>query len=268
MINEKPEGFPKISVIIITRNEHRCIGVCLKSVDFADEIIVVDDESTDLTPEICRAVKNVRFYSRRMSDGFGPQKNFALSKALHPWIFSIDADEEVSEALRMEILACVQASAADGFRLKRRNLVFGRWLEDDRAVMIRLFRRDKGSFTDKNVDEAVVVTGLVRDLTQTLYHRSFSHASVHNYYKIIVCERSRMTARDLYAMGRRMDGWGLPVNFVLRPVAIFFQKLFIKGGWRYGWRGVVLAYFSLLAYVYSYAHLGSIQRHGPAGTNT
>ena len=108
---------PKLSVILITRNEAANIAACLESVAWADEIVVVDSGSTDETPAICRR------YTQNLTvtdwPGFGPQKNRALDRATGDWVLSIDADERVTPELRAEIEQVLQAPDADAYELPR-----------------------------------------------------------------------------------------------------------------------------------------------------
>jgi glycosyltransferase involved in cell wall biosynthesis len=93
---------PSLSVIIITKNEEDSILACLSSVQWVDEIVVLDSGSTDRTVEICQAF-GAKVEVTKDWQGFGKQKNRALALATHDWVLSIDADERVSEALRLEI---------------------------------------------------------------------------------------------------------------------------------------------------------------------
>ena len=97
---------PEISVVLITRNEAARIRACLDSVRWAEEIVVVDQHSADGTAAICRAY-GARVIERDMAAGFGEQKSFAVAQARCPWVLSLDADEEVTPALRRAIEAAV-----------------------------------------------------------------------------------------------------------------------------------------------------------------
>ena len=108
---------PRLSVIVIAKNEAANIGACLDSVAFADERIVIDDNSSDNTRAIAEA-KGARVILRAM-DGFGAQKNFALAQASGDWVLSIDADERVAPALAAEILQAIEQGAGDGYEMPR-----------------------------------------------------------------------------------------------------------------------------------------------------
>jgi glycosyltransferase involved in cell wall biosynthesis len=162
---------PRLSAIIITRNEASNIGDCLDSLAFCDERIVVDSDSTDGTLLIARE-KGARVATHGWK-GFGPQKNYALSLAHGDWVLSIDADERVTPELAQEILKTIAEGRADGFELSRRSSFCGRmmrhsgWFPDR---VLRLFRRDKGRFTDDLVHERVVCDGKIARLENSLLH--------------------------------------------------------------------------------------------------
>src|SRR5947209_8644966 len=97
---------PRLSLIVITKNEEAAIGRCLRSAGFADEMIVVDHGSTDKTTEIARSF-GARVIDTPVWPGFGPQKNFALGRAMGDWVLSLDADEWIGPALAAEIQAAI-----------------------------------------------------------------------------------------------------------------------------------------------------------------
>jgi glycosyltransferase involved in cell wall biosynthesis len=163
---------PRLSAIIITRNEAANIVACLDSVAFCDEIVVVDGGSDDDT--VARAESKGARVSKRDWAGFGAQKNAALSLATGDWVLSIDADERVSEALAREIEAAIAKGQADGYELSRLSSFLGRemrhsgWYPD---YVLRLFRRGRARFSDDLVHERVICDGPVVRLSGALYHR-------------------------------------------------------------------------------------------------
>jgi glycosyltransferase involved in cell wall biosynthesis len=162
---------PKLSAIVITRNEAANIGPCLDSLAFCDERIVVDSGSDDATAELARA--RGAHVSQHGWQGFGAQKNFALSLAQGDWVLSIDADERVSEPLAAQIAAAIAGGEADGYEMPRSSSFCGRvmrhsgWHPD---YVLRLFRRGHARFTDDLVHERVVCAGRVARLSEPLIH--------------------------------------------------------------------------------------------------
>ena len=161
----------KLSAIIITKNEAANIASCLAGIAFCDERIVVDSGSDDGTVDIARAAGAT--VVAHPWEGFGAQKNFALSQARGEWVLSIDADELVSAPLAAEILSTIGSAAADGYEIARLSTFLGRpmrhsgWFPD---YVLRLFRREKARFTNDLVHERVVCTGRVARLACTLDH--------------------------------------------------------------------------------------------------
>jgi glycosyltransferase involved in cell wall biosynthesis len=162
---------PRLSAIIITKNEAANIGACLDSVAFCDERIVVDCGSDDGTPAIAKSKgANV---TERAWQGFGPQKSFALSLATGKWVLSIDADERVTPELAVEIEKTISEGHADGYEIRRRTRFLGREMLQSRLFpdhILRLFRRGQARFTDALVHEGLICAGPVGRLSGTLLH--------------------------------------------------------------------------------------------------
>lgn len=162
---------PQLSAIIITRNEAANIAACLQSLAFCDERIVVDSGSDDDTAAL--AQENGARVVQHDFNGFGAQKNFALSLAQGEWVLSLDADERISDKLQAEIRRAVQSGDADAFEMPRLSTFCGRpmrhsgWFPD---YVLRLFRRGKARFSDDLVHERVVCEGRVKRLAEPLTH--------------------------------------------------------------------------------------------------
>jgi len=237
---------PEISVVLITRNEAARIRRCLDSVRWADEIVVVDQHSRDATAAICREY-GARVIEREMAAGFGEQKNFAIAQATRPWILSLDADEEVTPALRRAIEAAVAApGACEGFRMPRLTSYLGRFIRHCGwypSPVLRLVRRGRARFTDALVHEEVVVDGPVGDLREDLLHHSYDALTDH-VRKLLVY--TAYDARMLRRRGARLGllqalGW-----LVLKPPVVFVRKYALQHGYREGWHGFVLSAMAAL----------------------
>ena len=164
-----------LSAIIITHNEAHRLGDCIASLDFCDEIIVVDHDSDDATVAIAREA-GARVEVTRDWPGFGLQKQRALELARCEWVLSIDADERVPPALAAEIRAAIASDGADGYRVKRLNHFLGRtlrhggWYPD---LVTRLVRRGAARFSASPVHERLIVDGQTGDLRTPLTHLSY-----------------------------------------------------------------------------------------------
>jgi glycosyltransferase involved in cell wall biosynthesis len=162
---------PRLTAIIITRNEAANIGACLDSVAFCDERIVVDSGSDDDTCTIAKS--KGAHVTEHAWQGFGPQKNFALSLATGEWVLSIDADERVTPELAVAIGTAISEGGADGYEIRRRTRFLGREMLQSRLFpdyVLRLFRRDRARFTDVLVHEAVICAGPVARVSEALSH--------------------------------------------------------------------------------------------------
>jgi glycosyltransferase involved in cell wall biosynthesis len=164
---------PRLSLIVITRNEEASIGRCLRSVPFADEAVVVDNRSTDKTAEIARSL-GATVIDEPDWPGFGPQKNRALDAATGEWILSLDADEWIGPSLADAIKkATADPHAADGYEMPRRSRFCGEivrhsgWWPD---YVIRLWRNGRGRFADVPVHERVLIEGRVGRLSEPIEH--------------------------------------------------------------------------------------------------
>ena len=171
----------KLSAVIITLNEEDNIERCLRSLDWVDEIVVVDSGSTDRTVELCKA-HGARVIETEWQ-GFGPTKHFAVEQATYDWILSIDADEQVTPELQEKIKSLLQMpDPRTAFRIKRRSFYLGRpirycgWQKD---FPLRLFNRKFGNFNDKSVHESVVFDGRVEYIREALNHFTYPTVSSH-----------------------------------------------------------------------------------------
>lgn len=226
---------PRLSAIIITKNEVRNIGACLDALAFCDERIVVDGGSDDGTCAIARD-KGAQVVAHAWQ-GFGAQKNFALSLAKGDWVLSIDADERVSPELAAVILAAIERGDADGYEFPRLSSFCGRpmrhsgWYPD---YVLRLFRRQYGRFTDVLVHERVVCEGRLARLSQPLIH-----------YPVLKLEDalsridrySTASAEAIVSSGRRvsfMTGIG-------HGLASFLRAYVLRAGFLDGAEGFLLA---------------------------
>jgi glycosyltransferase involved in cell wall biosynthesis len=225
-----------LSVIVIALNQEANIGACLASARFADELVVVDTGSTDRTLEVARSYTD-RVVSAPWQ-GFGRTKNFALDQTRGDWVFSLDTDERVSEALKDEILTVVRADGPlTGYRVPRKNYFGGRWVRRlgwYPDYTLRLWRRGRGRFRDREVHEEVEVEGKVGVLQNPLDHYSYSSLEE---YATRQDRYARLAALEMAKRGRRPQ----PGELAWRPFLAFLKLYFLKQGFLEGALGLALA---------------------------
>lgn len=194
----------QLSVILISKNEAANIEACLRSVAFADEIIVVDSGSTDRTVEIARGL-GAQVHVTPDWPGFGPQKNRALALARHPWVLAIDADERVTPALQAEIQAVVRGSGdVTAWEIPRLTQFCGQWIRHCGWTpdhVLRLFRRESARFSDDLVHERVLVNdaGTGRLKTSLLH---YSYPTPSHYWRKLE-QYSQAWAQQRHARGQK-----------------------------------------------------------------
>lgn len=233
-----------ISATIITLNEERNISDCLASLDFADEIIVVDSGSSDKTEEICRANPKLRFFHHPW-EGYGRQKNFAAGLASNDWILNIDADERVTPELRGSISGA-DAGGATAFRMARENY-FGRqrirhcgWYPD---YTTRLYDRRRCSFSERIVHESLEYGSPPGTLSGNLKH--FTYGGIDDY--LARMNRYSTLAADEVVKSGRVPG---VAAIICKPFFTFFKMYIVKMGFLEGFQGFQL---SILYSVYTFS---------------
>ena len=232
----------KISAVIICFNEEKNIADAVESVRWADEIVVVDSESTDRTREIASEL-GARVLVRAWT-GFAPQKEFAVRSASNDWVFSLDADERVSPELLKEIIAVRERGPqADAFRIPRLSIYLGRairhggWYPDRQ---LRLFDRRKGCWKDVIVHESVEMDAgsIIADLSGELIH--YSVEDVVHHHRMIGERYAPLAAEKLYSEGRTTS----PFRIAAAGPASFVRSYLLKMGFLDGVPGLAVAAFA------------------------
>lgn len=241
-----------LSVAIIACNEAHRIARCLKSVSFADQIVVLDSGSTDDTVAIARGL-GADVEVTPDWPGFGPQKNRALARCRYRWVLSIDADEQVSDALAAEILRVLREAPAEatvaGYWLRRSSRYCGQVIRhglwgNDRVL--RLFERQRGRFTDARVHESLVCDGETRVLEGILVHDSVDSPedarSKARRYAFLGAEALRARGRGGALQGGVHAGWSFVRGYLLRAgfldgrFGLTLARLNAAGTfWKYHW---------------------------------
>jgi glycosyltransferase involved in cell wall biosynthesis len=240
----------KVSAVIITKNEEANIERCLRSVSWADEIILVDSESSDDTVEIAWSLGAKVF--RPEWRGFGPAKQYAVEQASGEWVLSIDADEEVSFTLKNEILHLLETEPpCVGYMIPRKTQFLGRWILHSGwrpDYVLRLFKRSAGNFTSALVHEKVEVDGPVGKLHNTLLH--YSYPTLEDFTRR-QDQYSTLGAQDMFGAGKPFR----PSQLVFKPILSFLRKFIFHKGWRDGWEGFLIAALTANGTLLKYAKL-------------
>jgi glycosyltransferase involved in cell wall biosynthesis len=240
-------GRSRISVLLITLNEERLLDTVLRSVAWADEIIVLDSGSTDATAEIARRYTTGFHVNPYL--GEGDQRRHSLDLSTGDWILYVDGDEVVSPRLRRSIEEAVANPGRNaGFRVQLHTRFLGRWFGTRgwrKEWKIRLFRRDAGHFSPVPVHSGAVVDGPIGTLRGPLLH--FPYLDIGH----LVTKLNRYSSGLARDMGERGRTTG-PVGSVARGVARFLRDFILGGDFLYGGAGLVRSalngYYAFLKY--------------------
>ena len=259
-----------ISAVVITKNEENNIEKCLNSLLWCDEIIVIDDYSEDKTVQkisilnslISNKNPNIQIIMHKLNGDFASQRNFGMEKAKGEWVLFVDADEEVTEELKNEILSACHSELVseseipkqvfdreaqtesvrddttqlNGFYFKRQDFFEGRWLKYGETSDVRLLRlaRKKSGKWQGRVHERWLAEGMVGNLTSPLLH--YPHKTLSeflteiNYY-------STIRAKELHETGVSVRFW----QIIFYPKIKFLQNYFLKLGFLDGFPGLIMA---------------------------
>ena len=226
-----------ISTVVLTHNSEKTLGNTLASLQFSDEIIVVDDDSTDKTLQIARTYKATVF-KRSLNDDFAAQRNYGLGKAKGEWVLFIDADEVVPPELSREIETVTSASNSkiSGYFISRQDYFGGRGLkhgETSKVQLLRLAKKQAGVWIEP-VHEIWQVRGATGNLKNPIHH--LPHSDVAQFLAKIN-RYSSIRARFLYAQGKRSSLW----QIIMYPTAKFFVNYVVKLGFLDGMEGLIMA---------------------------
>jgi Glycosyltransferases involved in cell wall biogenesis len=253
----------KLSVVIAAKNEERIIGECLESVRWADEIVIVDDASTDRTVEIARRFTPNVIINDSKGD-FHVNKNLGLEKARGEWVLSLDADEIVTPELAAEIRQAVADTPLRGFTLNRRNYFLGKWIRGcgwypDRTL--RLFRKgvarwflaEEGIHRAPQMPAGEPCGTLQNDFIHYSYYSFEQYFGKFNLY-------TTLCAREAGKKGKIFSWMRLPWDFFIYPFLIFVKKYFFMAGFRDGFRGLFISLSSSFVIFVTMCKLWEMQK--------
>ena len=238
----------KISAVLITRNAASDLAQCLASLDFVDEIVVLDQNSIDETLAICERYGAI-VHQQNEWLGFGKMKNSAVTFCANRWVLSIDADEVVTPELKQAILDLPDEPPVAAYAVNRLSRFLGQWIRFcgwHPDWVIRLFDRERARFNERAVHEAVQTEGDTGRLNGLLLH--YTYNSMEQYIQKLN-HYTTLAAEEAVAAGKRGSIFGA----VVRANAAFFRMFFLKSGFRDGWHGLLLclcsAFYVLTKYV-------------------
>ena len=250
----------KLSVIIIAKNEEKNIGDCLDSLSWADEIVLIDDNSDDNTEKIIKSKNHknkIKVLKKKMDKGFGDQKNFALKQATNDWILSIDCDERVTRDLAAEIKIILSDADFDAYYIQRESyycgykIQFSGWRND---FVLRLFKKEKARFSDRLVHEKIIDDNLETTILKNkLIHRSFNtHEQVLKKINLY----STLSALEMYKNKKTVSF----LSILLKTFSSFIKTFILKLGFLDGRAGLMLAISNAEGVYYKYLKLFYLNR--------
>ncbi len=237
-----------LSVVVITKNEEKNIARCLESVKWADEIIIIDSNSTDSTIDIARKYTN-KILTIEWT-GFGNAKREGVSEARFEWILSIDADEVITPLLKEEIIKVVSTQVEkkdnpniSGYYINRKTNFLGKWINHSNwypDYVLRLFKKDEGNVNTATIHEAVIVDGATAYLKNDMHHFSYPTFELYlekfNLYTTMGAEKAFQEKKKPNI-----------ADITVRPLASFLKHYIIKQGFRDGYEGFIISIFSSLS---------------------
>jgi len=249
---------PKVplSVVVITKNEENNIADCLNSVaGWADEIIVVDDESRDRTVEIARGFTD-KILHRRM-DNEGTHRNWSYAQARNEWVLSLDADEIVSPELRAEITSVLSGNQFHAFSIPLRNYIGNYWVKHSGwypAGKLRLFMKSRFKYEEVLVHPKVFLDGNTGHLTKDIIHKGYPNFE---HFLASLNRQTTLEAQKWIQTGRRMSLG----RAIWRTIDRFPRSYFGKKGYKDGFIGFMIAFFASFYQVMSYTKYWEMKRN-------
>lgn len=242
----------KISVVISVYNEEKKIKACLESAKWADEIVVVDNSSTDNTAEIAKKFTKHVYHQRNDPTNIDLQKNFAIQKATGDWVLILDADEEITPELADEIKNLEASKNVNAYWIPRKNICFGKWIEHTGWYpdhQLRLIRRGKGKFQKKHYHEPIQVEGDTARLKEHLLHYNYETISqfLHKGLEIYAPNEADELIRKGYVFDYH--------DAIRLPLSEFLSRYFAREGYKDGFHGFMLSILMAFYHFVVFANL-------------
>lgn len=245
-----------VSVVVIAKNEENNIADCLGSCfGWADEIILIDDESTDKTKEIAVKFADKVITKKMLVEG--THRNWAYAQASNVWVLSLDADETVTPELKQEITQAVKNDKFAAYSIPLRNYISNYWVRYGGwypAAKVRLFRKDKFKYEEVEVHPRVFIEGECGHLKSDIIHKGYPDLE---HFLSSINRQSTLEAVKWINTGRKMSlGRAL-----WRTIDRFFRRYLGKKGRKDGLYGFMIAYFDSLYQIVSYAKYREMQNN-------
>jgi len=244
----------KISIVISAYNEQRKIRTCLESVKWADEIIFIDNSSTDKTAKIAKEYTKKIFVQKNEPTKIDIQKNFGIQKATGDWVFVLDADEVVTPELAKELKDLMKndKKAVNGFWVPRKNILFGKWMQHTGwypDYQLRIIRRGKGKYEKAHYHEPIAVEGETGKLTEHILHHNYEHVGELLYRNLQVYAPNE--AEELLRRGYIFNSR----DAIRLPFKEFLSRYFAREGYKDGFHGLMLSIFMAFYHFTIFAHI-------------
>lgn len=246
-----------LSVVISAYNAEKTIENCLKSASFAEEIIFIDNGSSDDTAKIAKKYTS-KIFNRQNNLMLNVNKNFGFSKTLGDWILSLDSDEIITKELESEIRKALnKESNISGYYIPRKNIIFGKWMEHTGWYpdnQLRLFRKGKGIFPQKHVHEALKIDGEVGYLKEHMVHNHYRsiYEFITKFINIYAPNEAEQILKNGYVFNH--------LDAIKFPVKEFLSRFFAREGYKDGFHGLMLSilmgFYHLVVFAVVWEKLG------------
>lgn len=233
----------KISVVISAYNEEAMIEDCLKSVkSVADEIIFVDNTSSDKTVQIAKQYTDKIYMRPNDPVMLNRNKNFGFTKATGDWIISLDADERLTPQLSAEIRKAINNKrlTINGYDIPRKNIIFGKWIKHSiwwPDYNLRLFKKGQGHFPEKHVHEKLEISGEVGKLENPMAH--YNYQTVAQFINKLNRTYTESETENFLKSSKSIN-WADSIRW---PTNDFVKTFFLQKGYKDGLHGLVLSLF-------------------------
>lgn len=251
-----------LSAVVSVYNGENVLYDCLDSISFAEEIIVVNNSSTDKTAEIARKFTD-KVFTRPNNPMLNISKNFGFSKATKNWILCLDADERVTPELQHEIRSIINRQDSEeinGYLIPRKNIIFGKFMEHTGWYpdhQLRFFKNGKGRFPERHVHEMVKVLGNIGLFKNDLVH--YNYTSIFQFLQKMQIYAPN-EAKNLLENGYKFT-WQDAIRF---PIKEFLSRFFARQGYKDGFHGLILsmlmAFYHLVVFSYIWEKMGFEKR--------